>query len=143
MTMRYGIVTGLVVAAFALGVYAGVGAGARAQGSGHVFELRTYTTAEGKLQTLSDRFRDRTLTIFKKHGMQAVGVWIPTDAPHSANTLVFLMEWPSRAEADRTWQRFGEDPAWKALVAETEKDGRLWTRLDRLWMQPTEYSAMK
>ncbi len=143
MVRRHGTVAGLVVAAFALGVYAGGGVLARAQGDGHVFELRTYTTAEGKLQTLSNRFRDRTLTIFKKHGMQAVGVWIPTDAPHAANTLVFLMEWPNRAEADKTWQQFGEDQAWKALVAETEKDGRLWTTLDRLWMQPTEYSAMK
>jgi hypothetical protein len=143
MAMRFGTVAGLVVAAFAAGVYTGGGAGARAQGTGRVFELRTYTAAEGKLQTLSDRFRDRTLTIFKKHGMQAVGVWIPTDAPHSANTLVFLMEWPSREEADKTWQRFGEDPAWKALVVETEKDGRLWTKLDRLWMRPTEYSPMK
>jgi hypothetical protein len=143
MAMKYSTAAGLVVAAFAIGVYAGGGERATAQGNGHVFELRTYTTAEGKLQTLSDRFRDRTLTIFKKHGMRAVGAWIPTDAPHSANTLVFLMEWPNRAEADRTWQEFGEDPAWKSLVAETEKDGRLWTKLDRLWMQPTEYSAMK
>lgn len=143
MALRFGTVAGLVVAAFAAGVYTGGGAGARAQGTGRVFELRTYTAADGKLQTLSDRFRDRTLTIFEKHGMQAVGAWIPTDAPHSGNTLVFLMEWPNREEADRTWQRFGEDPAWKSLVAETEKDGRLWTKLDRLWMRPTEYSAMK
>lgn len=143
MALRFGTVAGLVVAAFAAGVYTGGGAGARAQGTGRVFELRTYTAADGKLQTLSDRFRDRTLTIFEKHGMQAVGAWIPTDALHSGNTLVFLMEWPNREEADRTWQRFGEDPAWKSLVAETEKDGRLWTKLDRLWMRPTEYSAMK
>jgi hypothetical protein len=143
MAIKYGMVMSVVVGAFVLGVYAGSGGRALAQERGTVYELRTYTTAEGKLQTLSNRFRDRTLTIFKKHGMKPVGAWTATDAPQSANTLVFLMEWPNRAAADKTWQDFGDDAEWKSLVAETEKDGRLWTKLDRLWMQPTEYSAMK
>ena len=35
---------------------------AQAQSS-RVFELRTYTAADGKLQALSDRFRDHTVAL--------------------------------------------------------------------------------
>ena len=38
-----------------------------------VFELRTYTSPEGKLADLDKRFRDHTMRIFKKHGMENVG----------------------------------------------------------------------
>jgi len=143
MSNRRGNMACLAVGLFALGLWAGRISAVGAQEGQKVFELRTYTTAEGKLETLSNRFRDRTLTLFKKHGMTTVGVWIPTDAPQSANTLIFLMVWPSRDAADKTWQEFGNDSEWKALVDETEKNGRLWTKLDRVWMSPTGYSPMK
>ncbi len=35
----------------------------------HVFELRTYTAAEGKLANVNARFRDHTRRIFEKHNM--------------------------------------------------------------------------
>jgi hypothetical protein len=111
--------------------------------SARIFELRTYTAAEGKLQVLSNRFRDRTIALFKKHGMTVVGFWIPNDPPEATNQLVYLMAWPSRAVADKTWAEFGADPEWKALVEQTEKDGRLWTKLDRVWLAPTEFSLLK
>src|SRR3954466_9919819 len=42
---------------------------AQAQTNARVFELRTYTAPEGKLDALNARFRDHTVTIFKKHAM--------------------------------------------------------------------------
>ena len=55
ITRRF-VICAIVGAAIA----AGIGAGAlRAQTARtQIFELRTYTAAEGKLQTLSDRFRE-------------------------------------------------------------------------------------
>ena len=50
-----------------------------------VFEMRTYTSHEGKLSALHARFRDHTLGLFEKHGMQNVGYWVPAD---TQNTLV-------------------------------------------------------
>ena len=40
---------------------------------GDVFELRTYTTHEGKLDALNARFRDHTVGLFKKHGIESIG----------------------------------------------------------------------
>src|SRR4051794_41836253 len=44
-----------------------------------VFELRTYSTNPGKLDALNRRFREHTNRIFKKHGMEIVGVWTSQD----------------------------------------------------------------
>ena len=58
--------------------------GSRAQrsaaaNSDRVFELRTYTTHEGRLDALHRRFREHTNAIFTKHGMTMIGYWTPTD----------------------------------------------------------------
>ncbi len=39
-----------------------------------VFEIRTYTAAEGKLDALQARFRHHTVALFTKHDMSAE-VW--------------------------------------------------------------------
>ena len=44
-----------------------------------VYELRTYTTNEDKLDALNARFRDHTVRLFKKHGIESIGYWVPTD----------------------------------------------------------------
>ena len=64
-----------LVAAFALGyLVRGSVPGepvAFAQGN-RVFELRTYTAGEGKLDLLHARFRNHTLKFFQTHGLQSV-----------------------------------------------------------------------
>src|SRR5919198_977959 len=61
------------------------------------FEIRTYTAAPGKLEELHARFRNHTMKIFKKHGMEVVGFWGPTDKERgSENTLVYVLAFPSR-----------------------------------------------
>ena len=66
-----------------------------------VYELRTYTAPEGKLGDLHARFRDHTMRIFNKHGMKSVAYFAPQDAPLSQNTLIYILEHPSREEAKK------------------------------------------
>ncbi|MBV8818872.1 MAG: NIPSNAP family protein, partial [Acidobacteriaceae bacterium] len=75
--------------------------------SGKVYELRTYHAYPGKLEDLHKRFRDHTLTIFARHGMKVVGFWGPTDqAGGSENTLIYILEFPSREAAIASWKAF-------------------------------------
>jgi hypothetical protein len=108
-----------------------------------VFELRTYTAAEGKLDALHARFRDHTNKIFAKHGMEMIGYWTPTDGEKAKNTLIYILAFPSREAADKSWQEFRDDPEWKAAAAESEKNGKLVTKVERVFMKPTDYSPMK
>ena len=83
---------------FKLGTMRGV-QDAQAQSAARVFELRTYTTPEGKLPNLEARFRDHTMSIFEKHGITNVAYWTPQDEPLSANTLVYISAHDSREAA--------------------------------------------
>ena len=108
------------------------------------FELRTYHAAPGKLEALNARFRDHTCVLFKKHGMEVVGFWIPADADKGAtNTLVYLVAHKSREEAKKSWAAFGADPDWKKARADSEVNGKLTEKVESVFLAATDYSPVK
>lgn len=115
---------------------------AQAQSS-RVFELRTYTAADGKQQALSDRFRDQTMALFKKHNMESIGYFIPQDDPAKQNQLVYLIAHKDRDESKKNWAAFLADPEWRKVTAETEANGRLIAGMTTVYLDPTSYSPMK
>lgn len=108
------------------------------------FELRTYYAAPGKLEELHARFRNHTMKLFKKHGMEVVGFWGPTDKEKgSENTLVYVMAFPSREARNKAWQAFAADPEWQAARKESEKNGRLAEKVDSVILKATDYASVK
>lgn len=108
-----------------------------------VYELRTYHCNEGKLEALKARFRDHTIAIFKRHGMESLGYWVPEDPETGKNTLIYILVHPSRAEADKHWAEFNADPEWKKVRTETEASGAIVKSVDRVFMDPTAFSKLK
>jgi NIPSNAP len=115
---------------------------ARAQGQ-RVYELRTYTAPEGKLQDLHKRFRDHTMRIFKKHGMESVIYLAPQDAPLKENTLIYLISHANREQAKKNWAEFQADEEWKKVSAESQVNGRIVSKVDSVFADATDYSPMK
>ncbi len=108
------------------------------------FEMRTYYAAPGKMEAMNARFRDHTCALFKKHGMELVGFWIPTDKEKGAeNTLVYILVHKSREEAKKSWAAFVSDPAWKKAQTESEANGKLVDKADVVFMSATDYSPLK
>ena len=113
-------------------------------GSGRVFELRTYTASPGKLEALNARFRDHTIALFKKHGMEVVGFWEPLDKEAGAGEkLVYMLAHQSRAAAEASWKAFRDDPAWVKVKADSEKGGVLTTKMESVFLAGTDYSPLK
>ncbi|HVS35329.1 MAG TPA: NIPSNAP family protein [Gemmataceae bacterium] len=108
-----------------------------------VYELRTYNIAPGKADALHARFRDHTLKIFEKHGMKVEGFWKPLDDKAAEETLVYLLSFPSKDAADKAWKDFGADPEWKQVKNDSEKDGKLVTNVDSVFLTPTDYAPSK
>ena len=108
-----------------------------------VYELRTYTAADGKLEALKARFRDHTIRIFKKHGIESIGYWVPQDGERSKNTLIYIVAHPSREEATKNWADFAADPEWKKVAAESEANGKLVLKVESVFMEPTEFSQLR
>ncbi|RMF41152.1 MAG: NIPSNAP family protein [Planctomycetota bacterium] len=107
-----------------------------------VFELRIYHTQPGKRDLLDARFRDHTIRLFAKHGMQSVGYWHPIDGPDAENTLIYILKHESRDAAKASWAAFGQDPEWKKVAAESGV-GRLAQRPESIYMRATDYSPIK
>ncbi len=106
-----------------------------------VYELRTYTTNEGKLDALNARFRNHTVNLFKKHGMESIGYWVPTDGEKAKNTLIYVISHKSREAAQASWKAFGSDPEWRKVAKESQKDGRILAkRPESVYMEVTDYS---
>lgn len=139
------IATRLAMAAaalLALGFWLGREQAASAAAA-RVYELRTYTTNEGKLDALNARFRDHTTRLFEKHGMKNVAYWTPMDAPASQNTLIYVLSHADRDAAKKSWDAFRSDPDWKKAQAASEASGRIVAKVESVFMQATDYSPMK
>ena len=108
--------------------------------AGPVYELRTYTAPEGKLDALIARFKDHTIRIFNKHKMESVGYWVPQEPK---NTLIYILKFPSKEAGEAAWKEFLADPEWQKVQKESEANGRLATKVERIWMDPTDFSKLK
>ena len=107
-----------------------------------LFELRVYTAADGKFEDMQKRFRDHTAALFKKHGMEIVGFWVPTDEKKK-DQLVYILAYPDEAARKASWDSFAKDPDWIKAKTESEKNGKVVAKVESTYMKPADYSPMK
>jgi hypothetical protein len=101
------------------------------------FELRTYTLAQGSsADVLHARFRERTIALFRKHGMTVIGFWQPVAR---LDQLVYILAYRDAAARDSAWAAFNADPEW--MKAHTEMP--VSVDVDNTFMVATNYSPLK
>ena len=132
MVVMAGVAATVGVVAFQAGQVAG-----EEKAKDRLYELRIYTTHEGRLPALQVRFQDHTMKLFEKHGMKNGLYWVPTDEP---NKLIYFISHENRETADASWKGFINDPEWKKVAAESEKDGKIVAKVDKWYMKLTDYS---
>jgi hypothetical protein len=140
-TLMHGVMALTVVAGFGLCLYSA--AGDDKPSTAKVFELRTYKTHPGKLAALHARFRDHTCKLFAKHGIELVGFWTPAEGDEAADTLVYIVAFPSVEAQKQSWQAFQADPEWKQAKADSEKDGPIVSKVETKNLTATDYSPIK
>jgi len=112
-------------------------------GVGRVFELRTYTCLPDRLPNLTTRFRDHTLKLFEKHGMQNVFYFTSIEKDNAQPKLVYLLAHKSEEEATKSWAAFRSDPVWIAARDASEKDGKIVEKVESVYMKPLGFSKIK
>lgn len=111
--------------------------------TGMVYELRKYYVLPGKDADIHKRFREHTMAIFEKHGMKNIGYWSPAEPKEGDPALVYIVAHASRAQADANWKAFGADPEWQAVQKESELNGKIVAKVERMYLNPTDYSQLK
>jgi hypothetical protein len=109
------------------------------------FEVRMYTvdktrvgtgTFNGSINELHQRFREKEVAIFQKHGAEIVGVWQHLGTPE---TLVWMLAYRNRTHRDEVWAKFAADPDWKALASKYSVP----ISANVFMMSATDYSPLK
>lgn len=109
---------------------------------GPVYELRIYKANEHRFEDLINRFREHTDRLFRKHGMEPVGYWIPTDGTaKQKRTLVYVLKHPSRYDAYVNWGKFTRDREWERVLDQPIYKGLLSEEPTHVFMTETDYSA--
>jgi hypothetical protein len=103
-----------------------------------VYEMRVYYANPGKLDDLNARFRNHTLKLFEKHGMQNIGYWVPLENPEEK--LVYVLGYPSREAREASWKGFMADPDWQAAYKKSHENGVLVKKVEAYFMTATDYS---
>ena len=114
------------------------------------FELREYTASEGNLGALDARFRDHTVGLFARHGMEQVGYWhLMAGQKNAERKLIYLLAHKSREAGAASFDAFRKDPDWIKARADSEKQagGSLteggMAGVKSTYMRPTNYSPMR
>ncbi len=109
------------------------------------FEIRMYTVNperigtppfNGGINELHQRFREKEVALFQKHGAQIVGVWQHLG---NQNTLVWMLAYRDRAHREEVWAKFAADPEWTAIAAKY----RAPLTPSVFLMSATDYSPLK
>lgn len=107
-----------------------------------VFELRIYSVLPGRMDAMNARFKNHTNALLTKHHMTLIGFW-QLQGDDADKKLYYLVAHKNRKEAEANWKAFSNDPEWKVARDASEKDGKIVEKVDRVWLDPTEYSMMK
>lgn len=116
---------------------------ASAERGDRYFEMRKYYAAEGKLDALNARFRNHTVNLFKKHGMDVIGFWVPNEGPEANKVLIYLLAFPSKEAREASFKGFVNDPEWKKAKEASEVDGKLVDKIESTFLSPTDYSDIR
>jgi hypothetical protein len=78
--------------------------------------------------------------------MTNFGYWTPLDQDKGAgNTLIYILAHKGKEASDASWKAFREDPDWVAVkkASEDKAGGSLTTKVESVFMIPTDYSPTK
>ena len=109
------------------------------------FEIRMYTADTDRngggdydlaIDELHQRFREKELAIFEKHGAEIIAVWQNVEDP---NTLVWMLAYRDLAHRTEVWDAFRADPEWTAL----RQKYPVPVSANIFYLSATDYSARK
>lgn len=87
-----------------------------------IYELKAYTPHKGKEAALKERFLEKTLPIFEKHGIVVTALFSPVESP---SQLWYITRFHNDESRVAAWASFQADAEWQAIKKETEANGPL------------------
>jgi hypothetical protein len=106
-----------------------------------LYEVREYEAVPGKMRALVARFRNHTLALFERHGLDVVFITLTEIGDNSNNELVYVLRFDSYEQLQARWAAFQADPEWQQARAASEVDGPLVARIRRKLLNGAAFEA--
>ena len=109
-----------------------------------IYEIRTYQSpSQRQLGVLTHRFASGEVDVFHRSGFVPVLYSHEIAGPMMPN-LTYLIPFDSIEARDEEWSKFGRDPQWKTLLAESNRlGGDVVKQITNYILSPTSYSALR
>jgi hypothetical protein len=88
------------------------------------------------MEAIEQRFSEHTLGIFGRLGMKVGDFWVDQEGQPK---LYYVMEFTDRAERDRQWDTFRQDPEWNEVKRKSEESGPIVESVEEIFMQRADY----
>lgn len=100
-----------------------------------IYELRIYTIAQGKEKALNDRFKNVTLDLFKKYGVNVCDFW--TDL--KGEKLYYICSFENEQKREEIWNSFKADKDWIKAKSDSEVNGSLTEKVESILLKRVDY----
>jgi len=110
-----------------------------------LFELRTYENPSEKAQRAKIRmFSDMgEIEIFRRCGLTPVFFSRTIVGPHMPN-ITYMLVHENMAGREKSWNNFRNDPEWKKVASESQKEGPLTAKPpESVYLTPADFSPIK
>ena len=107
-----------------------------------IYETRIYEAHPGKLPALNDRFRNHTMGIFEKHGIENIGYWT-SEVGEFSDRLTYIIAFKDQGHREKAWNDFRKDIEWTKVRTESELEGPIVKRVFNNLLTPTDYSPLQ
>jgi len=107
------------------------------------FELRTYYIMPGRKEELIKRFRDHSLKLLAKQGIEHIAYWTTVDTTGAQAKLIYMLAFPSEESGKKSWEAFRQDPEWIKAKAASEKDHQIVEKVESVFLKPLAFSKIR
>jgi hypothetical protein len=84
------------------------------------------------------------MKIFKSHDIKNIAYFTTIEKDTAVQSkLVYLVAHPSEEAAKTNWAAFVNDPKWKQVSSDSEKDGKIIEKIESIFMTPTSFSTIR
>ncbi|MGF6545807.1 NIPSNAP family protein [Paraburkholderia youngii] len=84
-----------------------------------IIEIRRYTSVQGRLHILIDRFNNHLPRLFERLGIRLLGSWVVT-AGANCPTLLYATAFSDEKDREAKWDAFYADAEWSTIRSETQ-----------------------
>ena len=116
------------------------GANAASAADSRLYELRIYSSAEGKQAEVIDLIADARVKFMAKHEIRLEAAWIPVDPQD--DRVITLVSHADKASSDAAWAAFQKDSQWQTALEQASKNGKAVKSFERVFLATNDYSPL-